>query len=66
MIKELTERYGLTMTVDDLADVLKMSPKTIRNSISSEQFPIPTYKIGRRRLAKTADVAARLEEPAHG
>lgn len=65
MNEELTQRYGLTMTMDDLAAVLKISRGSIYNAISAEQFPIPTYRIGKHRLAKTADVAKLFEEPSH-
>jgi len=65
MIKELTDQYGPTMTLQETAKVLKTHPKSILNAISAGRFPIKTHKAGRRHLVKTADVAAFFEESAH-
>ena len=46
----------------DLAQVLRMSTSGIYGAVSLGTFPIPTFKVGRHRLAKTEDVAAFFNE----
>jgi len=50
-------KYGTTLNIDDLSQVVKVSAATIRNKISNETFLIPTYTAGRKRLADFRDVA---------
>jgi hypothetical protein len=38
-------------TVPELADLTNMTPKGVLNSISRGDFPIPTYKLGKLRVA---------------
>jgi len=38
-------------TVEELSEILEMRSKSILNAISAERFPIPTYKVGRHRVA---------------
>lgn len=52
---------GMTMSVEQLADLLHMKAKSILNAISADRFPIPTYKAGRIRLANVVDVAAYMD-----
>lgn len=40
----LFEKYGARLTTADLGEVLHKSPDVVRNEISAETFPIPTYK----------------------
>jgi predicted DNA-binding transcriptional regulator AlpA len=35
----------------ELADLLGMTLKGLHNSVCRESFPIPTYKLGKRRVA---------------
>ena len=44
------------LNIDEVADMLSISPKTIRNEISSGKFPIPYVKYGRRVLFKEKSV----------
>lgn len=39
------------MSLNELSELVEMSPKSILNATSRETFPIPTYKIGRQRVA---------------
>lgn len=57
----LLDKYGHSLTVKELAEVVKVSAATIRNKISDETFPIPTYKTGRKRLADFRDVATFID-----
>ena len=42
------------------------NPQSIRNAISLDKFPIPTYKMGRFRYADIRDVAAYLDDLRRG
>ncbi|MBI0327666.1 hypothetical protein [Burkholderia plantarii] len=55
------EKYGPRMTLAQLAQLLLMSEGTIRNQISAETFPIPTYKEGAARYAPYDAVADYLD-----
>lgn len=39
------------MTMPELAEALSMTPKGLMNSISRGTCPVPTYKLGGRRVA---------------
>ncbi|WP_244104329.1 MULTISPECIES: helix-turn-helix domain-containing protein [Burkholderia] len=49
------------MNLSQLAQLLQMSEGTIRNQISAETFPIPTYKEGSGRFAAYDAVAEYLD-----
>lgn len=57
----ILEKYGPRMTLAQLAQLLLMSEGTIRNQISAETFPIPTYKEGGARFAPYDAVADYLD-----
>lgn len=57
----LIEKYGLRLTLDDLAQELDMAAGTIRNQISEDRFPIDTYLDQGRRFADYRDVAEYLD-----
>lgn len=38
-------------TMEELSELLCMSTKGILNAVSAERFPIPTYKVGKHRVA---------------
>ncbi|MFP3432122.1 hypothetical protein SB781_20390 [Paraburkholderia sp. SIMBA_061] len=58
----ILERYGVRLTMGQLATLLAMSEGTIRNQISAETFPIPTYKEGAARYAPYDAVAEYLDK----
>jgi hypothetical protein len=58
----LIQRYGPRLSVDDLADVMKISRATINNQISDGSFPIATYRAHGKRWADFQDVDAYLEQ----
>lgn len=43
----ILENYGVRLTMPQLARLLELSEGTIRNQVSAETFPIPTYKKAR-------------------
>jgi hypothetical protein len=57
----ILERYGVRLTMAQLASLLAMSEGTIRNQVSAETFPIPTYKEGAARYAPYDAVADYLD-----
>lgn len=57
----LTQRYRVLLTIPEVAEITSMQPQTIRNRLARGDFPIPSLKIGRRRLFRVVDVAAFLD-----
>lgn len=57
----ILEKFGPRMTMGQLATLLAMSEGTIRNQVSAETFPIPTYKEGAARYAAYDAVADYLD-----
>lgn len=58
----IVERYGLRLSVEQLAELLGMAKGSIYNQISAGTFPIPTYVDLGKRCADYRDVAAYLDE----
>lgn len=58
--EQITSRYGVRLTVEQLAEVLKLSAGTIRNRIAAGRLPI-CYRDGGRVFADARDVAAYLD-----
>ena len=58
----LLDKYGFRLTVEQLGEVLGLSPGHIQNLMSSGQFPIRTYREGKRRWASYEAVAEYLEK----
>lgn len=58
----ILEKFGPRLTMGQLATLLAMSEGTIRNQVSAETFPIPTYKEGAARYAAYDAVADYLDE----
>lgn len=53
----LIEHYGLRLNTADLATVFDTTPSEIRNRISEEVFPVPTYKdLPSKQAPRFADV----------
>jgi predicted DNA-binding transcriptional regulator AlpA len=48
--------------VKDAAPLFGMSVQTIKNAISLGKFPVPTYKLGKRRVFDRQVLAAYFEE----
>ncbi len=57
----ILEKFGVRLTMQQLAQLLTMSEGTIRNQISAETFPIPTYREGGARYAPYDAVAEYLD-----
>ena len=53
----LLDKYGPRLSVDDMADVLKIARQTINNHISQNCFVVPTYRENGKRWADYRDVS---------
>ena len=58
----VAERYGLRLSVEQLAEVLGLATSTIRNQISAGTFPVKTYTDGGKRWADFRDVAEHFDQ----
>ena len=58
----VAEKYGLRLDVNQLAQVLGISPGTVLNRISANTFSIPTYIDNGKRYADYRDVAAHFDQ----
>lgn len=57
----LLDKFGPRLDVEQLGQVLALSPKTILNQISARSFSVPTYVDGGKRWADVRDVAERFD-----
>lgn len=53
----MSSKYGATVDVDALAEILGVKAGTIRAQISREVFPVPVTKMGQNWYATCFDVA---------
>lgn len=51
----------LLIGVRDAARLLDLSPVTLRNWCSQQKLPFPSYKVGRRRMFRIADLRAYVD-----
>ena len=58
----ITEKYGLRLTVDQMADALGLARNTIYNQIAQGTFRVKTYVDGGKRFADYRDLAKYLDE----
>lgn len=58
----VAEKYGLRLTIEQLADAMQLAKSTVYNQVAAKTFPIPTYVEGGKRYAAYQDVAKYLDE----
>ena len=58
----IAEKYGLRLTVDQVADALGLARNTIYNQIAKGTFRVRTYVDGGKRFADYRDLARYLDE----
>ena len=58
----LLDKYGFRLSMEQLAEVLAISPGHLANMLAQQQCPIRTYKEGARRFASYEAVAEYLEK----
>jgi excisionase family DNA binding protein len=62
MQKALENKYGMVMTVEDLADLTKSNKQTIYNKLYKDSLGIPYWRLGKKYLFSTHLVASYIEE----
>ena len=58
----VAEKYGLRLTVDQLADVMGIARNTIYNQLAKGEFKVATYMDGGKRWCDYRDVATYLDD----
>ena len=48
---------GPTMSLDEVAELMGITPRSLENQIYAERCPIPMFKVGTKYAAHIADVA---------
>ncbi|MEE4460945.1 helix-turn-helix domain-containing protein [Azotobacter chroococcum] len=62
LIEFLTPLYPPTLTVRQVSEITSENEQTIRNAISQGTYPIPSFKLGSKRLFRLLDVASYIDE----
>ena len=57
----IADRYGMRLSMQQVAEILDLTPNTVYNMIVSGELPIRTYKEGKRRFASYEAVADYLD-----
>lgn len=58
----LAQHYGPTVTISELSSITTQSEKTITNGLHKCVYPIPSFKIGGKRVFRLVDVADYLDQ----
>lgn len=61
LINFLTSLYPPTLTVRQVSEITSENEQTIRNAISQGKYPIPSFKLGSKRLFRLLDVATYID-----
>lgn len=59
--KWMLDKYGPTMTLDQLSECIHIEPSTMLNQIGAGRFQFHSWKEGRQRLVATEEVAQYIE-----
>ncbi|MDR3383928.1 helix-turn-helix domain-containing protein [Cupriavidus basilensis] len=70
LLEYLTPLYPPTLSVRQVSEITSETEQTIRNAISQHRYPIPSFKIGSKRVFTLIEVAAYLDglraaDPSH-
>lgn len=58
----LIQYYGPNITLNELSSITTQGVRTIQNAIVKGEYPIPSFKIGYKRVFRLVDVATYLDE----
>lgn len=61
-VEFLRNQFPPTLSVRQVSKITSEHEQTIRNKLSKETYPIPSFKIGRKRLFRLVDVAAFIDQ----
>lgn len=62
LLRYMLDTFGPTMDMNQLAGVLHKSPKTLRMDYTRDMLPVPTYKLGRKRVVQTLEVVDYIQQ----
>lgn len=57
----LSSLYPPALSVAQVAEITSEAPQTIRNRLSAGTYPVPSFKVGRKRAFRLIDVAAFID-----
>lgn len=57
----LSSLYPPALSVAQVAEITSEAPQTIRNRLSAGTYPVPSFKVGRKRAFRLVDVAAFID-----
>jgi len=57
----IVERYGIRLSMQQVAEILDVTPNTVYNMLADGSLPIRTYKEGKRRFASYEAIAEYLD-----
>lgn len=57
----LIQYYGPNVTLNELSSITTQGVRTIQNAIVKGDYPIPSFKIGSKRVFRLVDVADYLD-----
>lgn len=69
-LQYLSPLYPPTLSVRQVSEITSETEQTIRNALNKKRYPIPSFKIGSKRVFSLVEVAAYLEalrtaDPSH-
>jgi len=61
LLNVITQVSPLVYTLNDVAALLGITPKTVRRMIAEDRFPVPAFKLGSRWYVRRALLDAFLQ-----
>lgn len=61
-VEFLRSQFPPTLSVQQVSEITSEHEQTIRNKLSKKVYPIPSFKIGRKRLFRLVDVADYIDQ----
>jgi len=61
-IEYLSTRYLPTLSIHEVSEITGEHEQTIRNRLSAGDYPIASFKVGKRRLFRLLDVATYIDQ----
>ncbi|MBF4081906.1 helix-turn-helix domain-containing protein [Burkholderia pseudomallei] len=58
----LSALYPPALSIAQVAEITSEAPQTIRNRLSAGTYPVPSFKVGRKRAFRLVDVAAFIDQ----
>lgn len=61
-LEYLSTRYSPTLSIPDVSEITGEHEQTIRNRLSAGDYPIPSFKVGKKRLFRLQDIASYIDQ----